>query len=92
MESTNYHPKPEDAHERSVHELDQEYLTTAELARRLRWSVRTVRAKIQAGVLRRGEHFFQPEGCRYLWKWSKVAEWVESGRSLAAERLRLFTI
>ena len=72
-------------------EIEPEYISTAEVARRLRWSVRTIRAKIQAGVLRRGEHFFRPAGCRAFWKWSKVAEWVESGRPVGlAERLRLF--
>jgi hypothetical protein len=76
---------------RGGHGVESEYICTREVAQRLRWSVRTIRAKIQAGVLRRNEHFFQPEGCRYLWKWSKIAEWVEGSRTASGvEPLRLF--
>jgi hypothetical protein len=57
--------------------LEPEYITTAEVAQRLRWSRRTLRAKIQAGLFRPDEHFFQRPGCQPRWKWSMVAEWLE---------------
>jgi excisionase family DNA binding protein len=63
--------------------VEAEYLTTSEVASRLRWSKRTVRAKIRAGVFRRGEHFFQPPGCQCRWKWSVISKWLEGERSSA---------
>jgi hypothetical protein len=53
------------------------YLTTAEVMKRLKWSARTMRAKIADGVFREGQHFFQPAGCQRRWKWSAVAAWLE---------------
>jgi excisionase family DNA binding protein len=85
-------PDHEQAADRTVgHAIEREYITTAEVAERLRWSKRTLRAKIQAGVFRRGEHFFQPPGCQYRWKWSAVANWVEGVRTPSGvDRLRPF--
>jgi len=54
-----------------------EYITTAEVARRLKWSARTMRAKIAGGVFREGQHFFQPAGCQPRWKWEAVVAWLE---------------
>jgi excisionase family DNA binding protein len=88
MESNIENPK----HLRvAQHEIEPEFLTTAEVAARLRWSVRTIRAKIAAGVLRRDEHYFQPTGCQYRWKWSAVVAWVEGGRNIVAGRTTSLT-
>lgn len=71
--------------------LADEYLTSAEVAGRLRWSVRTLRAKIAAGALREGLHFFRPQGCQPRWKWAAVVEWLEGQQApvVEGERLRL---
>ena len=74
-----------------VHELEREYITTREVAARLRWSRRTVREKIRTGVFRRGVHFFEPAHTRRFWRWSSVVAWVESegtGALIINERLR----
>ena len=78
MEQRMDRPKREDAADDIVaHEIEAEYITAAEVAQRLRWSRRTLRAKIRAGWLRPDEHFFQRPGCQPRWKWSRVAEWLE---------------
>jgi excisionase family DNA binding protein len=91
--STLASPKHEHAADETVrHGIEPEYLTTREVAERLRWSVRTVRSKIGAGILRKGEHFFEPEGSQRRWKWSAVSRWLEGGRNDGVvEWLRLFS-
>jgi hypothetical protein len=54
------------------------YLTTSEVARCLRWSKRTLRAKVRAGVFRQGVHFFRRPGCQVLWKWAAIVRWLEA--------------
>jgi hypothetical protein len=54
-----------------------EYLTTGEVGRRLRWSRRTMRAKIASGFFVEGREFFQPAGCQPRWKWSAVVARLE---------------
>jgi excisionase family DNA binding protein len=69
---------PEEATDRARQGIESQYLTTREVAARLRWSVRTIRAKVRAGLLRRGVHYFQPAGSQYRWKWSAVVAWMEN--------------
>lgn len=57
--------------------VEPEYLTTAEVGKRLKWSARTMRAKIAAGVFVAGKHFFQPPGCQLRWKWTAIVAWLE---------------
>lgn len=54
-----------------------EYLTTAEVAGRLRLSVKTLRNKIYAGVFREGEHFVHRPGLGPRWRWDRVVAWLE---------------
>lgn len=54
------------------------YLTTSEVARYLRWSKRTLRAKVRAGVFRQGVHFFRRPECQVLWKWAAIVRWLEA--------------
>jgi hypothetical protein len=51
-------------------------LTTAEVARRLHKTGKTIRSKIAGGVFREGVHFFKPEGSQMLWDWQAVVRWV----------------
>jgi hypothetical protein len=47
-----------------------EYLTTEELAKRLKYDVRTVRERMKDSVLREGVHYIRPFGGRkilYVW-------------------------
>jgi len=82
MESRTEIPSDQQAAHRAVnHDVEPQYLRTAEVAARLRWSKRTVREKVRIGVFRRGEHFFEPGGCQPRWKWSAVAAWMEGNRT-----------
>ena len=58
-----------------------EYVTTSEIAMYLRWSTRTVRQKVRAGMFRLNEHFFRPPGCQTRWKLSAIADWLEGKRT-----------
>lgn len=57
--------------------VSDEYLTTAEVARRLRLHPRTVRNKIAAGIFREGEHYFRRPGLGPRWRWDRVVAWLE---------------
>ncbi len=56
---------------------DEEYLTTAEVASRLRLTPKTLRNKIAAGIFREGEHFFRRPGLGPRWRWARVVAWLE---------------
>lgn len=71
--------------------IEPEYITTAEVAARLRWSTRTLREKVRTGVFRLNEHFSRLQNSRTFWKWSAIARSMESGRTSAVvedERVR----
>jgi len=73
------------------HEVEPQYLSTAEVAARLRWSTRTLREKVRTGVFRRGVHFFEPAHTQRRWRWSSVAAWMEEAGActiIDGERLR----
>lgn len=50
---------------------EQTYLTTEELAARIRYDARTVRDRLKDSVLLEGRHYFRPFGGRktlYIWE------------------------
>lgn len=55
-------------------EQAEQYLTIAELAQRLGWSVKTLRNKMAGknAVFKRGVHFDSPPGMPSLFRWSAV--------------------
>jgi excisionase family DNA binding protein len=57
--------------------LSEEYLTTAEVAKRLKLSPKTVQNKIASGQFKLGVHFFKPKGMSVRFKWSAVTVWME---------------
>ena len=77
--------------------MTDEYLTTAEAAVFLRYSQKTLRNKIAAGVFHEGIHFVQKEGCQKRWKRSALVAWLEGAESstiseeipLAGQALRM---
>lgn len=51
--------------------MKQTYLTTAELADRIKYDVRTIRERLKDSVLLEGRHYFRPFGGRkilYIWE------------------------
>lgn len=56
------------------------YLNAEQLSVLTPWSPDALRRMIERGVLRKGEHFFQPLGPRThrLFKWSAIVEMIES--------------
>ncbi|MFL1484539.1 hypothetical protein [Marinobacter sp. LN3S78] len=50
--------------------MSQEYLTTEELAQRIKYDVRTIRERLKDSVLIEGTHYVRPFGGRkilYIW-------------------------
>ena len=67
-----------------------EYLTIAEVAKRLKLSPKTVKNKMAAGVFLKGVHYFSPQGLGPRFKWSVVVAWLEmqpSATTQAPERI-----
>lgn len=57
-------------------EAAAEWLTIAELGRKLGYAPRTVRKKMRDGTWRQGEHWFKRAGCRPLFWWPAIATWL----------------
>jgi hypothetical protein len=55
------------------------YLSTEQLAALTPWSVEAIRRMVSRGVLKRGEHYFQPLGARtqLLFKWPAIVALIE---------------
>ena len=55
--------------------MSQEYLTTEELAKRIKYDVRTIRERLKDSVLLEGIHYFRPFGGRkILYIWERVEQ------------------
>ena len=67
-------------------QVTKEYLSLSELARRLPWEEKTVKHKMEAGVFRKGVHYFNPRGIRPRFKWSAIVAWLEETEREAKER------
>jgi hypothetical protein len=57
--------------------VTEQYLTTSEAAEFLRYSQKTLRNKIAAGMFREGVHFVQKPGCQKRWKRAALVAWLE---------------
>jgi len=66
--------------------LDEEYLTIAEVAARLKVRPKTIKNKMAAGVFRKGWHYFKPTGFGPRFKWSAVQAWLEDTESSGPKR------
>ena len=55
------------------------YLNAEQLAAVTPWSVEAIRRMVSRGVLKRGEHYFQPLGARtqLLFKWPAIVALIE---------------
>jgi hypothetical protein len=62
-----------------------EYLTTAEVAARLKLTPKTIKNKMAAGIFRKGVHYFRPEGLSPRFKWSAVVAWIEQTDAIAGK-------
>src|SRR5262249_11422344 len=61
-----------------------EYLRIAEVAARLRLSVKSVRNKMYEGTLRKGVHWFSPPGIGPRFRSSAIVAWLEGRDPTAA--------
>lgn len=53
--------------------MSQAYLTTEELAKRIKYDARTIRNQLKDSVLLEGVHYFRPFGGRkILYVWEKI--------------------
>jgi hypothetical protein len=57
----------------------RQYLNAEQLAALTPWSPDAIRRMVQRGLLRKGEHYFQPLGPRtqLLFKWSAIVALIE---------------
>jgi hypothetical protein len=63
----------------------EEYLTTTELAARLKLKPKTIKNKMASGTFRQGVHFFRPPGMQARFKWSAVVGWLEQSQDTTTE-------
>jgi len=56
---------------------DEEYLTIAELAGRLKVKPKTIKNKMALGIFQKGRHYFSPPGLGPRFKWTAVVDWLE---------------
>jgi len=63
--------------DRSDIETPAEWLTVADLGRKLGYAPRTVRRKMHDGTWQQGEHWFKRAGSRPLFWWPAVAAWLQ---------------
>jgi hypothetical protein len=62
--------------------MDNTYLTTAELAERIKYDARVIREQLKDSVLFEGIHYIRPFGGRkILFIWERVEEEMLSGIS-----------
>lgn len=62
--------------------MDNTYLTTAELAERIKYDVRVIREQLKDSVLFEGIHYIRPFGGRkILFIWERVEEEMLVGMS-----------
>jgi hypothetical protein len=60
--------------------VGSEYVSIAELAKRIPYAPQTIRNLMTQGVFIRDVHYLKPRG-RVIFKWTAVREWLE-GRQL----------
>lgn len=53
-----------------------EYLTTREVAERLRLRPKRVLALVAAGTFREGQHYLRPPGIRIRFVWPSIEAWL----------------
>lgn len=58
--------------------MQDEYLTVAELAARLKLAPKTVRNRMHDGTWQKGVHWFSPSGIGPRFRWPAVVRWLES--------------
>lgn len=71
--------------EESVEAMNEEYLTIAEIAARLKVKPKTVKNKMASGIFTKGIHYFSPQGLGPRFKWSAVVAWLEETQKPEAE-------
>lgn len=58
---------------------EEMYLTTAEVAVRLKLKPKTLQNLMSEGVFQLGVHYFKRRGIGKRFKWSAVQAWLENG-------------
>lgn len=66
--------------------LDEEYLTTDELAVRIKMAPGTIRNLVWKRKLKKNVHYLKPTPRKLLFVWSQVEEWLH--RETSSQRLR----
>jgi hypothetical protein len=57
----------------------EEYLSIADLSKRIPYAPQTIRNLMSGGVFQLGVHYMKPRG-RVIFKWSAVQAWIERPR------------
>lgn len=70
--------------------MEEEYLSTRQLAERLDLAPKTIRNKVSAGVFQKGVHYFTPQGLDGpRFKWSAIVTWLEGNEAKQPEVIPL---
>tara|TARA_Y100000114_G_C11650594_1_gene274012 strand:+ start:278 stop:487 length:210 start_codon:yes stop_codon:yes gene_type:complete len=69
--------------------MSQLYLTTEELAARIKYDARTIRERLKDSVLLEGKHYFRPFGGRkILYIWETIEQDMLCGASCSFGRYK----
>jgi len=55
----------------------EEYLTVAELSKRIKFSKQSIYNLINKKIFIRGKHYLKPRPKKILFKWSEIMAWME---------------
>lgn len=59
--------------------MSEEYHTTKELSKRIKYAEQTIYNWVCQGKLKRGVHYVKPTKRKLLFKWSAMQAWIEQG-------------
>jgi hypothetical protein len=64
----------------------EEYLTVAELSKRIKFSKQTIYNMISARKLVKGQHYVKPSKKKVLFTWSNMLAWLEDQNDVTDEQ------
>jgi len=72
--------------------MEEEYLTTKELSRRIKMTPGTIRNLVWSKTLKENVHYVKPTGSKLLFVWSAIKNWLHGGSQLNTQEKSLINI
>lgn len=60
----------------TIKKIDEEYLTTEELSRRIKMTPGSVRNLVWRKTFKKGVHYVKPSARKLLFVWSNIEQWL----------------